>query len=433
MAIPDLSSPAATVCTQSDLTHSSNCSVHFNYSPCFNRFALFNYFPRFNRLALFNCTLLRFSLWMIGISALFLVSACNSTDIETKTEVSGQAAATQTQKEIKAPSKTKPQSKTKSQQSSESQSANQLFQMSSPNQPEGLEYSRPELKSSIPQLLEKVQSIEEETSQNQAATNQEFTPYKGSKARIYGSYNLGCIDGAVVVSDKEQTFQLQRWGVTRNYVHPMMADYIFDLVKRAKKAGLPPLIFGDMSRPYGGPIGPGSTHASHETGLDLDIPFDFALPRKSAYELQHPEDVYIVKGRKIQKAFTPTVATLIKTAATDPRVERIFVAPMIKKQMCLLYEGKGQKGDDMFLQRLRPWFGHQAHMHVRLKCPSDSPECINQKPAPTGTGCGDELTSWFLPPPPKDPNAKPAPKKKKVKPELPLKCQILLQEHPNID
>lgn len=406
MTIPDLSVPAATICMQSN---------------------------SIQRSALFNCSALRAGLWMLGFSSLLLVSACNSTDVDTTKEEVTKAATIQSQMTITSQGDKHPKSAKKVHNLPSSPNEKQWFNLSSPNQPDGLEYSRPELGSSIPKLLEKVQIIEEETSKTQVTSSQEFTPYKGSKARIYGSYNLGCIDGAVVVSDKEQTFQLQRWGVMRNYVHPMMADYIFDLVKRAKKAGLPPLIFGDMSRPYGGPIGPGSTHASHETGLDLDIPFDFALPRKSAYELQHPEDVYIVKGRKIQKAFTPTVATLIKTAATDPRVERIFVAPMIKKQMCLLYEGKGQKGDDLFLQRLRPWFGHQAHMHVRLKCPSDSPECIDQKPAPAGTGCGEELTSWFLPPPPKDPNAKPAPKKKKVKPELPLKCQILLKKHPNID
>ena len=54
-----------------------------------------------------------------------------------------------------------------------------------------------------------------------------------------------------------------------------------------------------------------------------------------------------------------------------------------------------------FLQKLRPWFGHQAHMHVRLKCPFDSPECVSQAPVPQGTGCGYEVDSWFLPPPPK--------------------------------
>lgn len=282
--------------------------------------------------------------------------------------------------------------------------------------------------STTPPLLEKLDSPEAPNDRQAYSQHQpqlSYTPYQGSKARIYGSYNLGCIDGAISMSDQGQTFQFQRWAKDRHYAHPILADYIFDLVKRAEQAGLPPLMFGDMSLPYGGPLGPGSSHASHETGLDLDVPFDFALPRKSLYDLQHPKDVYIVKGSKIQKNFTPAVVTLIKTAATDPRVDRIFVAPMIKKRMCQLFEGKGQPGEDSFLQKLRPWFGHQAHMHVRLKCPTDSPDCITQKPVPEGTGCGAEVDSWFLPPPPQTTQTKPKPKK--AKPELPQQCQLLFK------
>lgn len=311
---------------------------------------------------------------------------------------------------------------------------------SSPQNPEGTERPVPNAIASgenqVPNLLQRVDESESSYTQDgyqpkSAATSSVlFTPYTGSKAKIYGSYNLGCIDGAVRLTDKDQPFQIQRWGKDRNYVHPIMADYIFDLVKRAESIGLPPLLLGDMSRPYGGPMGPGSSHASHETGLDLDIPFDFSLPRKSLYELQNPEDVYIVKGQKIQKHFTPAVVTLIKTAATDPRVDRIFVAPMIKKRMCLLFEGKGKKGDDAFLRKLRPWFGHQAHMHVRLKCPSDSPNCISQKPIPEGTGCGYEVDSWFMPPSTKPATTKAKVKKKKAKPELPKQCKILFEKHP---
>lgn len=302
---------------------------------------------------------------------------------------------------------------------------NQLAQLSSPKNPEGLERTA-EPRSTTPPLLEKVEEQSSEQNYTPAHNQRIFTPYTGSKARIYGSYNLGCIDGAVSLSDENQTFQFQRWSQDRHYAHPILANYIFDLAKRAEKAGLPPLMFGDMSLPYGGAMGPNSSHASHETGLDLDIPFDFALPRKSQYDLQHPKDVYIVKGQKILKNFTPAVVSLIRLAATDPRVDRIFVAPMIKKRMCQLYEGKEPTGSDSFLQKLRPWFGHQAHMHVRLKCPSDSPECITQKPIAAGTGCGYEVDSWFLPPPKSTQTT--TVKKKKKKPEIPQKCQLLFKK-----
>ena len=222
-----------------------------------------------------------------------------------------------------------------------------------------------------------------------------FTPYTGSKARIYGSTSRGCIAGAWELNDQGQDFQVQRYGNDRNFAHPLLLQYLADLRLRTKKQGFPPLLIGDMSRPFGGPLGANSSHASHNTGIDVDLPFDFAEPRKSAYELSHPNDVYIVKGQEVQPSFTTKIAEYIKLAASDPRVDRIFVAPMIKKQMCSLYEDKPGAG---FLRKLRPWFGHQAHMHVRLKCPSDSPDCIPQTPMPEGTGCGAEVESWFLPP-----------------------------------
>lgn len=250
-----------------------------------------------------------------------------------------------------------------------------------------------------------------------------YTPYTGSSAKIYGSPANGCIASASMLSDKGKDFQLQRWGDNRNYGHPLMINYLADLRARTKAIGLPPLIIGDMSLPKGGTL-PKSSHASHTNGLDVDLPFDFALPRKTEEELRNPKDVYIVKGTRIQPEFTPSIYFYIKTAASDPRVERVFVAPMIKKQMCILFEGK--EGDG-FLHKLRPWFGHQAHMHIRLKCPIDSPDCITQAPIPAGTGCGYELDSWINPPKP-DPNApkpKPTPKPKKV---LPEQCKILLNK-----
>ena len=253
-----------------------------------------------------------------------------------------------------------------------------------------------------------------------------FTPYTGSEARIYGSPNNGCIAGALPLSDQNETFQLQRWGNDRHYAHPLMLQYLQDLRARAAELELPPLLIGDLSRPYGGPYGPSSAHASHNTGLDVDLPFDFAQPRKNHYELEHPKDNYIVSGKKVRSSFTPEIATYIKLAASDPRVDRVFVAPMIKKHMCALYEHEPDAG---FLHKLRPWFGHRAHMHVRLNCPSDSPECVLPKPIPEGSGCGYEVDSWFLPPPPKTQtaaNTKPKPKAKKV---LPPQCPLILQQY----
>jgi penicillin-insensitive murein endopeptidase len=108
------------------------------------------------------------------------------------------------------------------------------------------------------------------------------------------------------------------------------------------------------------------------------------------------------------KVWTRTRMALVKAASEDPLVTRIFVNAAIKKEMC------GDAGDDRaWLAKVRPWWGHAEHFHVRLACPPDSPECKPQPPVPPGDGCGHALDYWFKPsilhpPPPKVP-AKPRP------------------------
>lgn len=250
-----------------------------------------------------------------------------------------------------------------------------------------------------------------------------FTPYTGSNARIYGSPSNGCLSGSEELSDKNEKFQLQRWSYDRNFAHPIMLQYFHDLKARAAAIDLPPLIVGDLSRAYGGPLGANSSHASHNTGLDMDLPFDFAAPRKTKRELEHPQDNIIVSGKKVLPSFTPAVASYIKLAASDPRVDRVFVAPMIKKHLCSLYANKPESG---FLHKLRPWYGHRAHMHVRLNCPSDSPQCVWPAPIPEGDGCGAELDSWFVPPTKTSTAVAKSKPKKKV---LPEQCTLVMNKY----
>ena len=78
--------------------------------------------------------------------------------------------------------------------------------------------------------------------------------------------------------------------------------------------------------------------------------------------------------------------------------------------------------------KVRPWYGHDDHIHVRLKCPADSPNCRKQPPVPGGDGCGDkELAFWF-----KDkvlhPEIKPSrkPPKPLTLADLPPACKTVL-------
>jgi penicillin-insensitive murein endopeptidase len=108
-------------------------------------------------------------------------------------------------------------------------------------------------------------------------------------------------------------------------------------------------------------------------------------------------------------------------------VSRIFVHPPIKAELCKWARGDKDKA---WLAKVRPYFGHNWHFHIRINCPADSPGCKNQPtPAPNdGTGCGDELAYWLGDKPwpkPEKPEAKP---QKPAKPAPPLTLAALPAE-----
>jgi penicillin-insensitive murein endopeptidase len=134
---------------------------------------------------------------------------------------------------------------------------------------------------------------------------------------------------------------------------------------------------GDLAQPRGGPAPSG--HASHQTGLDVDV--SYAPYVKS----QAPS---MLDGKKTAKIFTGRVRALLELAARDTRVDRIFVNPILKRTLC------ESVPDRAWLHKLRPWWGHHDHFHVRLACPEGSAACVAQPALPTGDGCA-ELGWWF--------------------------------------
>ncbi|MCA9809655.1 MAG: penicillin-insensitive murein endopeptidase, partial [Candidatus Dadabacteria bacterium] len=84
------------------------------------------------------------------------------------------------------------------------------------------------------------------------------------------------------------------------------------------------------------------------------------------------------------------IGKIVKTAASYADVDRIFVNPFVKRKLCSEYPG------ELWLAKLRPWYGHDGHFHVRLKCPAGNVSCVPQEPINThDTGCGSDLASWF--------------------------------------
>lgn len=239
-------------------------------------------------------------------------------------------------------------------------------------------------------------------------------PTLNLKARAIGSYAKGCMAGGKAIPADGPAWQVMRLSRNRNWGHPELVKLIERLAAEAKeKDGWNGLLVGDMAQPRGGPMLTG--HASHQIGLDADIWLTQMPNRKlSAKEREDMEAAIVTTDRKTinKKVWSEAHARLIKRAASYRQVARIFVHPPIKAELC-----KWATGDRSWLAKVRPYFGHNAHFHMRLNCPEDSPGCKNQPAAAPkdGTGCGDELAYWMG----DKPWPQPTPPKPGVKPPKP--------------
>ncbi|MGX5667583.1 penicillin-insensitive murein endopeptidase [Rhizobium daejeonense] len=247
----------------------------------------------------------------------------------------------------------------------------------------------------------------------------------------YGFYSKGCLAGAVAIPTDGPTWQAMRLSRNRRWGHPQMISLLERLSQDAAKYdGWPGLLLGDISQPRGGPMLTG--HASHQIGLDADI-WLTPMPSRtlSAAERENISATSMLDTKKFltinEKAWTPGQARVIMRAASYPQVERIFVNPAIKKKLCDTWQG-----DRTNLGKVRPYYGHDYHFHVRIKCPADAVGCKDQADIPPGDGCDKSLAWWFTDEPwakpKKDPKAKPAPKPKPMQlADLPKACSVVLK------
>lgn len=249
-------------------------------------------------------------------------------------------------------------------------------------------------------------------------------PTAGRPAAI-GYYSKGCVSGAAQLPETGPTWQAMRLSRNRNWGHPEMVDFLIGLSGAARQAGWRGLYIGDISQPRGGPMTSG--HASHQMGLDADIwmlpPSSLQLSRAQREKLS---SVSVVNraGTALTSAWNPGHMSIIRAAARDPRVERIFVDPVVKVAMCQM-EG----GNRAWLRKVRPLNNHNYHFHVRLSCPAGS-VCQKQDTPPPGDGC-TEAAEWIknrinpgrVKPVPPDPNYR-HPRSFRLS-EMPRQCQTV--------
>jgi penicillin-insensitive murein endopeptidase len=200
----------------------------------------------------------------------------------------------------------------------------------------------------------------------------EVAPTAGRPQAI-GAYERGCLSGAVSLPADGPNWQVMRPSRNRAWGHPVLIAFLERLAQKL-------------------PVEAG-WHGSHQIGLDADL-WLTPMPDRRLSPTERDEmsatDVVGADRMEVDAAWTPQHRHLLEAVAREPAVARIFVNPAIKRALC-----REAGSDRAWLTKIRPWWGHNYHFHVRLSCPSGEPECHNQAPPPPVDGCGKELDWWF--------------------------------------
>lgn len=247
------------------------------------------------------------------------------------------------------------------------------------------------------------------------------------QAASHGFYSKGCLAGGVAMPVDGPTWQVMRLSRNRRWGHPELIGLIEDLSIRAKRDGWNGLMVGDISQPRGGPMLTG--HASHQIGLDADLWFMPMPDRRLDYrEREETSAVSVLKQGTpyVDDArWTRAHERVLYHAAAFPQTERILVHPGVKKKLC-----ETVSGDRSWLRKIRPFYGHHYHFHLRISCQPGSQGCRPQDPTPPGTGCDDSLQWWFdvaLKPQKPAPSTGPARKPRVTTvDDLPAACKLVL-------
>lgn len=238
-----------------------------------------------------------------------------------------------------------------------------------------------------------------------------------------GTYNNGCLRGANVLPWQGSGYQVMRLSRHRYYGHSVLIRFIQQLGMEVADRKLGTLLIGDLGQPRGGPTLSG--HRSHQTGLDVDI--WFLLSAQATNRLLTANERELWNASSVVDALAETVdyrqwslnhEKILELAARHPEVDRIFVNPSIKQELCKHKSAISHE----WLGKIRPWWKHDDHFHIRLKCPANNPNCEEQDTLPAGDGCDASLAWWF------SAEAKaPAKKPATLPPPLPTLCEQVLK------
>ncbi len=220
-----------------------------------------------------------------------------------------------------------------------------------------------------------------------------FTKPTGESISI-GKRTAGCIKNSAILPVDGFGYQVIRTSRKSNYGHKQLIILIENLASKAKSTHNVTLLVADISKKNGGPMP--KYHDSHQNGLDVDILY--IHKNKSKNQRYSTKEREKISPRSVINTTQTTVdpnkwdlvnGEILKLASFHHNVDRIFVNPLIKKELCLKYH------NEKWLKKIRPWWKHDKHFHLRLKCPVNSIKCDPSPKIPKGTGCGSDLEWWF--------------------------------------
>lgn len=238
-------------------------------------------------------------------------------------------------------------------------------------------------------------------------------------SRAIGQTTAGCMSGAATLPTEGEGYVVMHLERRRNFGHPSLVDALRTLGEKAAQ-GIGMLHVGDLALARGGPMPSG--HRSHQTGLDADVWFDLnpslhARADRLRSNIPAPSLLSSVSKGLNYRLWSDRHVRILKATASLPGVDRIFVNAQIKRELCDTVHG-----ERAWLHKIRPWYYHDDHFHMRLTCPADSPACVRQEPIPAGDGCDSSLDWWLRQHP--STTAKPS----EPKPALPTACRAVLGE-----
>jgi len=244
-------------------------------------------------------------------------------------------------------------------------------------------------------------------------------PSRGAP-QVVGQTTAGCLLGGEALPLDGDGYRVVHLDRRRYFGHPRLTAMLKDLGHQVSRLGIGILHIGDMAQSRGGPMPSG--HRSHQTGLDVDVRYNldpraFVNADSLRMNISAPSMLNLGRDQLDRKLWGQRQVAVLERAAQQPGVERVFVNPHIKKDLCLRVGAN--RG---WLRKIRPWYGHDDHFHVRLGCPPDSSRCVPQDAVPAGDGCDASLEWWLQQPlPPSRPQPGPDP-------VLPPECTAALKQ-----